>query len=128
MIIKQYSREDEAALFELIQNEGGEWKGYTNEVGKAKYKIALENSIVYIAYEDNVLCAYCRCRNDDGFGIYIYDLLVDKKYRGRQYGRMLMTQVYSDFSEDTVYVMSDVEEYYEKQGYQREGSIFEVGL
>lgn len=128
MIIKCYTKDDESALFKLIKNAGEEWECYYGERNKEKYKIALKNSITYIAYENDVLCGYCRCRYDDGFGVYIYDLLVDKYYRGKQFGRLLMEQVYTDFPDDTVYVMSDVDKYYEKQGYRREGSIFEVSL
>jgi hypothetical protein len=41
---------------------------------------------------------------------------------------MLMETVCEDFSDQLVYVMSDVDTYYEKLGYQREGSIFEVKM
>ena len=127
MTIKPYAAQDEAALLNLMENEGVEWEDYYSK-RKDKYKIALEQSIAYVAYEGDVLCGYCRCRNDGGFGIYICDLLVDKKHRGKQFGRSLMTRVCTDFPDDTVYVMSDVDPYYEKQGYRREGSIFEVCL
>ena len=128
MLIKRYTKNDESALFELLKNEGEEWECYYGERQRDKYKTALESSITYLAYEADVLCGYCRCRNDDGFGVYIYDLLVDKKYRGKSFGRLLMEKVYADFPEDTIYVMSDVDKYYEKQGYRREGSIFKVSI
>jgi hypothetical protein len=35
-------------------------------------------------------------------------------------------KVCQDFPNQPVYVMSDVDPYYEKLGYRREGSIFEV--
>ncbi len=124
--IKHYGMDDESALFALMKKEGFEWKSYWGEENRAKYRIALGNSIVYVAYEGDILCGYCRCRDDDGYGIYVYDLLVDKAHRGKQIGRQLMTQVRIDFPKDTVYVMSDVDEYYEKQGFQRAGSIFEA--
>ncbi|MDL2324213.1 GNAT family N-acetyltransferase [Ruminococcaceae bacterium OttesenSCG-928-A16] len=125
MEIHRYTQEDEAALFGLMQREGEEWSEYHTRK-KAMYAKALANSITYVAYKNDVLCGYCRCRNDDGFGVYIYDLLVDKKARGKRLGHALMTRVCADFPQDTVYVMSDVDEYYQKQGYQREGSIFKV--
>jgi hypothetical protein len=37
-----------------------------------------------------------------------------------------MECIYQDYPNHTVYVMSDVDGYYQKQGYIREGSIFEV--
>jgi hypothetical protein len=38
-----------------------------------------------------------------------------------------MEHICSDYPDQTAYVMSDVDGYYKKQGYRREGSIFEVG-
>lgn len=124
MFIKKYELEDEVALFKLIEKEGTGWAEYY-DTRKEHYQKALVNSITYVVYDEN-LCGYCRCRDDDGFGIYIYDLLIEKGYRGKQYGRALMQQVKYDYPEADVYVMSDVDVYYQKQGFSREGSIFAV--
>jgi ribosomal protein S18 acetylase RimI-like enzyme len=126
MEIRTYSEADEARLFEMIRDEGDEWESYYGEATIEKYKKALRNSLVYVAYEDGVLCGYVRCRDDDGFGVYVYDLLVKKARRGHSIGRKLMEKVCADYPETVVYVMSDVDGYYEKQGYRREGSIFKV--
>jgi ribosomal protein S18 acetylase RimI-like enzyme len=122
MEIKQYSQSDEAKLFDLLREE--EWTDYCQN--SAGYKKALLDSITYVAYEGGVLCGYVRGRNDDGFGIYVYDLLVKHAYRGHSYGRMLLERVCADYPNDTVYVMSDVDGYYEKLGLHRAGSVFEV--
>jgi len=37
-----------------------------------------------------------------------------------------MQKICDTFPDNTVYVMSDVDLYYEKQGFKREGSIFIV--
>lgn len=37
-----------------------------------------------------------------------------------------MNCVTQQYPEQTVYVMSDVDDYYIKQGFRREGSVFEV--
>jgi hypothetical protein len=37
-----------------------------------------------------------------------------------------MECIYEDYPEQIVYVMSDVDKYYDKLGYRCEGSIFEV--
>lgn len=126
MIIKKYTQADEKALFALIEQEGAEWAEYY-DTKKEQYQKALAHSITYVLYEEE-LCGYCRCRNDDGFGIYIYDLLVDKNYRGKSYGRALMQQIKRDYPQVAVYVMSDVNFYYEKQGYAEVGTIFAVEL
>jgi len=128
MEIKRYSEADEQKLFDLLREEGKDWECYSAEEAMGKYKRALANSITYVAYEGDVLCGYVRCRDDDGFGVYAYDLLVKRALRGRSIGRKLMKRVCMDYPEDTVYVMSGVDEYYEKLGYFREGSIYIVKM
>ncbi|NLN82444.1 MAG: GNAT family N-acetyltransferase [Clostridiales bacterium] len=126
MDIKRYSQADEALLFDMLREEGEEWSDYYNQKGYDKYKKALVSSITYVVYDGSTLCGYARCREDDGFGVYVYDLLVRKSCRGRQLGRMLMEQVCRDFAGQPIYVMSDVDPYYDKLGYRKEGSIFQV--
>ena len=125
MEINKYSKADEALLFDMLVDEGDDWSDY-HGLARDKYIKALESSITYIAYDKTILCGYARCREDDGFGIYVYDLLVRKSYRGNQIGKSLLERVCQDFPNQPVYVMSDVDLYYEKLGYRREGSIFEV--
>lgn len=124
--IRRYGPNDEALLFGLIERAGEEWTEYCKGSGRRKYQQALAHSLCYLLFEEDQLCGYARCRDDDGFGVYVYDLLVDERYRGKAYGRALMERVCEYFPEDTVYVMSDVDPYYEKLGYQREGSVFIV--
>lgn len=126
MKIVEYSKVYETMLFDLLIDEGDEWRDYHGPVGRSKYIKALESSATYIAYDDNLVCGYVRCREDDGFGVYIYDLLVRKSYRGRNIGKSLMERVRQDFPDQPVYVMSDVDQYYEKLGLNRVGSIFEI--
>jgi ribosomal protein S18 acetylase RimI-like enzyme len=128
MEIRRYSKEYEASLFDMLVDEGDDWKDYHGPAGRSNYIKALESSITYIACEGNLVCGYVRCREDDGFGVYVYDLLVRKEYRGKQIGKSLMERVCQDFPDQPVYVMSDVDPYYEKLGYRREGSIFEVQI
>ncbi|WP_313629813.1 GNAT family N-acetyltransferase [Enterococcus devriesei] len=123
--IRRYQVEDAKDLFMMMEKEA-DWSGYTSGTGKRKYLHVLQTSLTYLLLENEKICGYARCREDDGFGVYIYDLLVDATYRGKSYGRYLMEQVCHDFPEQTVYVMSDVDPYYEKQGYQKEGTIFIV--
>lgn len=126
MEIKKYSKAYESLLFDLLVDEGDEWSDYHGVTGRDKYINALESSITYIACDETLVCGYARCREDDGFGVYIYDLLVRKLYRGRKIGKTLMERVLKDFPNQPIYVMSDVDPYYEKLGYRREGSIFKV--
>lgn len=127
MIVKRYSRErDEINLMDLIKGEGDEWSCYWEEEYSEKYRSALYNSITYVAYCNGELCGFSRSLDDNGFYIYVCDLLVSPKYRGRGIGKRLMECIYEDYPKYTVYVMSDVDDYYKKQSYKKEGSIFEV--
>ena len=127
MYIRVYNKyEDEDKLMKIIEDEGEDWACYSASSVSDKYRSALQDSITYVAYEEEVLCGYSRSIDDCGFYIYVCDLLVVPAYRGQKIGRKLMECIYEDYPDHTVYVMSDVDEYYIKQGYKREGSIFEV--
>ena len=115
MEIRKYRKADEASLFDLLVSEGDEWSDY-HGVGREKYIKALESSITYVAWDDALVCGYARCREDDGLGVYVYDLLVRKTHRGRLIGKSLMERVCRDFPGQPVYVMSDADSYYEKLG------------
>jgi GNAT superfamily N-acetyltransferase len=129
MIIKRYVKnEDEEKLMDLIRNEGEEWSCYWADEFSEKYKAALADSITYVAYEGDVLCGYLRSLNDCGFYIYVCDLLVLPKHRGKNIGKKLMKRIYEDYPEQIVYVMSDLDEYYKKLGFRREGSIFMIQM
>ena len=126
MEIRSYKLCDEKNLFDMMREEGAEWEDYWGEDGAPKYKVALSNCVVFVAYEGYELCGFVRCRDDYGFGVYINDLLVKEQKRGKNTGRMLMDKVCAHFPGETVYVMSDVDGYYERQGYRREGTIFQL--
>ena len=125
MQIRKYNKlTDEIKLMQMIQAEE-EWD-YADEIMAEKYKKALESSITYVAYQEDVLCGYSRSLDDCGFYIYVCDLLVKPIFRGKEIGHKLMECLYQDYPDQTVYVMSDVDQYYEKVSYNRIGSIFEV--
>jgi ribosomal protein S18 acetylase RimI-like enzyme len=126
MVIRRYLKADEAQLFNMLEEEGDDWSDYYGENGRGKYIRSLESSVTYVVYDGGFMCGYARCHEDCGFGVYVYDLLVRKTHRGRQIGKKLMEKLCGDFPDQPIYVMSDVDAYYEKLGYQREGSIFKV--
>lgn len=126
MEIRKFELKDENALMLMIENEGDEWVSYWSKENQEKYRRSLRNSITYIAIEGNDVCGYVRALDDMGFCIYVCDLLVTGKHRGKSIGKQLMEQLTIDNPDQTVYVMSDVDDYYQKLGYTRIGSVFEV--
>ncbi|MDF9837426.1 MULTISPECIES: GNAT family N-acetyltransferase [unclassified Breznakia] len=125
-MIRKYKQQDQAALFHLMREESEEWADYYEHPDK--YAKTMEHSIAYVLLIDDVISGYIRCKEDDGYGIYIFDLLVSKKHRGKDYGRKLMKTICDAYPEETIYVTSDVDPYYEKQGCEKVGSVFEVKL
>jgi GNAT superfamily N-acetyltransferase len=127
MMIKIYIRErDEAKLMQMLEEEGEEWACYWKGENAAKYREALAKSITYVAYEGEEICGFSRSLDDYGFYIYVCDLLVRSSYRGKGLGHELMECLPGKFPGQTVYVMSDVDEYYIGLGYPKEGSVFLV--
>jgi ribosomal protein S18 acetylase RimI-like enzyme len=127
MTIRNYTPADAPALFALLEREGDAWSDYHGTDGRDKFTAALETCIVFIAFDGETACGYVRARDDGGFGVYVYDLLVDKAYRGAGLGRKLLEVVRSDYTVTEIYIMSDVDGYYEKQGFRRIGSVFQMG-
>jgi len=125
MKIQKYTPADAEELFALIEREGDEWEYWQGD-NPAKYKALLSQSITYLAFDGETLCGYILAHDNGGFGIYIYDLLVDRAHRGKQYGKYLINRLCQDHPAANIYVMSDVDEYYQKQGFKKAGSIFMV--
>ena len=124
MEIRRYTKQDEQQLFEMLEREGEEWIDSWGEAGKPTYLKALEQSTTYVVIEENVIVGFARCI---GLAwIYIDDLLVDRTYRGREFGRLLIETVCEDHPDKEVYVMSDEDGYYLKLGYEKVGTIFSV--
>ena len=121
--IRKYDlSEDYEMVLELIKSEGEDWKDYQHP----RYRVNLEQSITYVAYVDGVLCGYSRSMNDYGFSMWVIDLLVHKNYRGNSIGKKLLECIQFDFPNQDIFIMSDVDEYYKKLGYKKEGSIFKI--
>lgn len=121
--IRKYTSKYENELMELIRREGDDWRIYWEEPNALRYRKSFERSITYIALSDGKICGYSRSLKDALF-IYVCDLLVNEKYRGFGLGKKLMECVQNEYPDFPVYVMSGNDEYYQKTGAKREGSIY----
>jgi ribosomal protein S18 acetylase RimI-like enzyme len=126
MHIRKYTQSDEQSLFQLMSSEGHEWEDYINEAGTQKFIRTLESSLVFVAYENDTLCGFSRSIIDGELFIYVCDLLVHKSCRGRGLGRELIECICEAYPGHSVLIMSDADGYYEKLGYEKEGSVFLV--
>jgi len=120
--IRAYDNSDYELILQLIKSEGKEWEEYL----KPEYQINLAKSITYVAYFGNQLIGYSRSMSDNGFFIWVIDLLVHRNKRGDNVGKRLLECIRRNNPDQDVFIMSDVDEYYTKLGYMKEGSIFKM--
>jgi ribosomal protein S18 acetylase RimI-like enzyme len=125
MAILRYKPEHQDALISSI-GEDPDWKAFVSQRSVDKYKKSLRESLTYVCYEKGVFVGYLRALHDDDFSIYISELFVVPEWRNRTIGRTLLAQVKKEFPDLNIYVLSDEDAYYEKLGYGKVGSVFEV--
>ena len=125
MEILKYSLEHEDEIFKAIGKDPN-WGLFTNPDNKGIYRASLKNSISYVCYNNKEFCGYIRAILDVGLAIYISELYVIPKWRNRKIGQLLIEQINNDFKNLTVYALSDEDAYYEKKGYKKIGSVFEI--
>lgn len=125
MKIRKYHQRDIAKLNNLLVRDP-DWTLYTAKESWNDYVKVLADSEVFIFCHNNEIIGFIRFRLDGPFGVYIYDLLVDKAYRGHGYGKQLIDAVCHEYPHDDIYVMSDNNEYYKKVGLAVEGMVFRV--
>ena len=125
MEITKYKPEDEEAVLSAIKDDP-DWDMFTSEDAIDTYMQSLKNSVTYVCHYNSEFCGYVRALLDEGLAIYISELYVIPKWRNRKIGRSLLERVKIDFSNMTVYALSDEDAYYEKTGYKKIGSVFEL--
>ncbi len=125
MEILRYRVDHEEAVLAAI-GEDPDWDLFTNDDAIDNYRKSLSESVTYVCYGDGNFCGYLRALLDDGFAIYISELYVVPEWRNRTIGRSLVAQVKKDFDPLAVYALSDEDAYYEKLGYKKIGSVFEI--
>ncbi len=125
MKIRRYELADEEAVISAIKEDPA-WDIFTDGSAIGNYRKSLSKSITYVCYDDDDFCGYLRALLDVGFAIYISELYVVPEWRRRMIGRALVAQVKKDYESLAVYALSDEDAYYEKLGYEKIGSVFEI--
>lgn len=120
----RYDKTYESELIALLKKEP-EWNSFTGTGTIDIFKSALLSSQTYICKSQRQLCGYLRALVD-GFGIYVSELYVAPKFRNNGYGKEMLREIKKDHEGQDVYVLSDEDLYYEKLGYKRVGSVFQL--
>jgi len=125
MEISKYKPEHENDVVAAISKDP-DWDMFTNDGAIDIYRESLKNGVTYVCYRNNEFCGYVRAILDDGLAIYISELYVIPKCRNLKIGQSLLERVNVDFSGLDVYALSDEDAYYQKKGYKKIGSVFEL--
>lgn len=97
-----------------------------SDTNRINYTNRLEQSITYVCYSEDRFCGYVRGILDQGMAVYISELFVKPEYRNNRIAQKLIEIVKSDYGSLTVYALSDEDAFYEKKGYRKIGSVFEI--
>lgn len=122
--IIKYHREHEDKLLALLRNEP-DWTSFVSEGAIDTFKDVLLEGETYLYEIEGNICGYIRALVD-GFGVYVSELYVAPVCRGNGYGEELLDKVKQAHPNQDVYVLSDEDLYYEKLGYKRVGSVFQL--
>lgn len=125
MEILKYKPVHEKAVLDALKKDP-DWDMFINDGAIGLYKKSLKESITYVSYSNSEFCGFVRAFLDEGFAIYISELYVIPKWRNQKIGLSLLERVKIDFPSLTVYALSDEDAYYDKLGYKKIGSVFEL--
>lgn len=122
--IFRYDKLHESELVALLKSEP-DWNSFTSPDSINAFKNALLSSETYIYIIESKIGGYLRALVDE-FGIYVSELYVSPNHRNNGYGKELLKKIKQEHPNQDVYVFSDEDLYYEKLGYKRVGSIFQL--
>ena len=124
--LKPYAEDNLGDVLAAI-GEDPEWDFIICSASKREnYAERLKNSITYVCYSQLGFCGYIRAIVDNGMAFYISELFVKPECRNQKIGQKLIEKVKESNFSLTVYALSDEDRYYEKKGYKKIGSVFEI--
>ncbi len=85
---------------------------------KEYFRQALKTSESYVAYDDGQYCGFTRCITDGHFTIFCCEIIVDKEYRRKGVGRLLLKTVNDKYPTCAMDVISDNDDFYKANGFK----------
>ena len=125
MEISKYKPEYENDIVTAISKDP-DWVMFTNDDTIDIYRDSLKNGVTYVCYRNTGFCGYVRAFLDNGLAVYVSELYVIPECRNQKIGQSLLERVSIDYSGLDVYALSDEDDYYQKKGYKKIGSVFEI--
>ncbi len=122
--ILRYQKEHELELLTLLGEEP-DWQSFLTDAAIGRFRKSLLESETFVCVSGGSVCGYIRALVD-GFGVYVSELYVAPQFRGNGFGAKLLARIKQEHPDQDVYVFSDEDRYYEKLGYRRVGSVFQL--
>ena len=120
-VIKKLNKKQVKDLHKLYKNE---W--WTKDRSKKEIKKMLKHTdiVIGIVNKKGKLIAFARVLSDFVFKAEIYDVIVDKKYRGLGLGELLLTKIIKhkklkDIKQFNLQCLDELEPFYKKFGFKR---------
>lgn len=116
--IRQYQEKDFNRIQELNQQEG--WNNLVEKNEETKVAWKHSNVSLVAEAEGDGIVGYIRGFTDTVITLYICELLIDKKYRGKGIGRELLRYIHTKYPRTRMELLasSTSHTFYEGQGYR----------
>jgi predicted GNAT family N-acyltransferase len=120
-VIKKLNKKQVKDLHKLYKNE---W--WTKDRSKKEIKKMLKHTdiVIGVVNKKGKLIAFARVLSDFVFKAEIYDVIVDKKYRGLGLGELLLTKIIKhkklkEIKQFNLQCLDELEPFYKKFGFKR---------
>jgi len=120
-VIKKLNKKQVKDLHKLYKNE---W--WTKDRSKKEIKKMLKHTdiVIGVVNKKGKLIAFARVLSDFVFKAEIYDVIVDKKYRGLGLGELLLTKIIKhkklkNIKQFNLQCLDELEPFYKKFGFKR---------
>jgi len=120
-VIKKLNKKQVKNLHKLYKNE---W--WSKDRSKKEIKKMLKHTdiVIGVVNKKGKLIAFARVLSDFVFKAEIYDVIVDKKYRGLGLGELLVKKIIKhkklkDIKQFNLQCLNEVEPFYKKFGFKR---------
>ncbi len=120
-VIKKLNKKQVKNLHKLYKNE---W--WSKDRSKKEIKKMLKHTdiVIGVVNKKGKLIAFARVLSDFVFKAEIYDVIVDKKYRGLGLGELLLTKIIKhkklkDIKQFNLQCLDELEPFYKKFGFKR---------
>lgn len=88
-------------------------------VRREEFRRALSSSHTLVAFSGGKYCGFARYITDGSFTVYCCEIIVDRPFRRKGIGRLLLEKAAAEYPSCAVDVLSDNDDFYISSGFRR---------